>query len=548
MTLDERARLAVEDIQLAVDRLERETRGPLERFDRYRDRRQRNRRLTAGALAAIVALGALLFALRALQPDRSVPATPVVPTGVLLVGDWNPKGQEATWSTVSADGSQRTDLGFRATCARWAPTGDRILITNDTAIPTDRAAAASRDSSSRDGTGLVPLDGLTDPGLNLGCGDMSPDGSLLAVEGWVKHAPSRNGIYEVSASDGNGLIRLTEGHDSVPVYSPDGTQVAFFRTKVGINPDGAGAIFVVNTNGSGLHRVTPWGWAFLHESWSPDGLWIAFQKPYGELYVVHRTGPACIRCRSRYRQAWERWTPSGRPTARGSCSPRKRRTRRDLGGASRRVGVATNRGRTRRTALAARLAPVARRNLESERAASAASMGADGPTAAARSRDARVRPAEPRGARHARVRRRARGRASSSILASRHPEDGRGRRDRAVGRLLHALQPDERRRPASDAEQPDRPRRPYRGDRRGSGGHDRRLPPRAARTACPAVRSARRRRRPLLDRPRVRRRADRRARRRVHRFPARAHPRAGPGARPAARRPLEGLARRLDLA
>ena len=31
MTLDERARLAVEDIQLAVDRLERETRGPLER-------------------------------------------------------------------------------------------------------------------------------------------------------------------------------------------------------------------------------------------------------------------------------------------------------------------------------------------------------------------------------------------------------------------------------------------------------------------------------------------------------------------------------------
>ena len=127
----------------------------------------------------------------------------------------------------------------------------------------------------------------------------------------------------MSASDGNGLIRLTEGHDSVPVYSPDGTQVAFFRTKVGINPDGAGAIFVVNTNGTGLRRVTPWGWAFLHESWSPDGQWIAFQKPYGELYLVHRTGPACIRCRSPCRPAWGRWTPSGRPTARGSCSRRR---------------------------------------------------------------------------------------------------------------------------------------------------------------------------------------------------------------------------------
>ena len=56
MTLDERARVAVEDIQFSVDRLERETRGPLERFDRYRERRQRNRRLTAGALAVVVAL------------------------------------------------------------------------------------------------------------------------------------------------------------------------------------------------------------------------------------------------------------------------------------------------------------------------------------------------------------------------------------------------------------------------------------------------------------------------------------------------------------
>jgi hypothetical protein len=289
MTLDERARLAVEDIQLAVDRLEREPRGPLERFDRYRERRQRNRRLTAGTLAAIVALIALLFALRALQPHRSVPATPIVPPGELLIGDWHPKEQQATWSTVSTDGSQRTNLGFDASCARWVPSGDRILITNDAA--SHRTGGPLRPATVLpDGTGLVPLDGLTDPRLNLGCGDVSRDGSLIVVEGWVNHAPSRNGIYEVRAADGGGLVRLTHGHDGVPVYSPDGTQVAFFRTKVGITPDGAGAIFVVNTNGTGLRRVTPWGWAFLHESWSPDGRWIAFQKPYGELYLVRPDG------------------------------------------------------------------------------------------------------------------------------------------------------------------------------------------------------------------------------------------------------------------
>jgi TolB protein len=119
---------------------------------------------------------------------------------------------------------------------------------------------------------------------------VSPDESRLVLEGWAHHAPGKDGIYEVRASDGGGLVRLTNGRDSVPAYSPDGTQVAFFRTKTGITPDGSGAIFVVNTDGSGLHRVTPWGWAFLVQSWSPDGQWIAFQKPFGQLYLVHPDG------------------------------------------------------------------------------------------------------------------------------------------------------------------------------------------------------------------------------------------------------------------
>ncbi|HEX3298959.1 MAG TPA: hypothetical protein VHW68_02485 [Actinomycetota bacterium] len=288
MRLDVRARLAVDDIQLAVDRLETETRGPLVRFDRYRERRQRTKRLTTGALAAIVAISALLFALRALQPHPT-PASPTVPPGTILYGDWHAKAQDASWFTISTDGSARTDLGVTATCATWFPSGDRILITNDQEF--HRTGGPLRPASVEpDGSGRVPLDGLTDPLLNLGCGDVSPDQSELALEGWVSHASSRSGIYEVRASDGSGLIRLTHGQDSVPEYSPDGTQVAFFRTKTGITPDGSGAIFVINTDGTGLRRLTPWGWTFLFEAWSPDGQWIAFQKPYGELYLVRPDG------------------------------------------------------------------------------------------------------------------------------------------------------------------------------------------------------------------------------------------------------------------
>jgi TolB protein len=62
------------------------------------------------------------------------------------------------------------------------------------------------------------------------------------------------------------------------------------RTKLGIQPDGAGALFVVRTDGSRLRRITPWGSSFLDRAWSPDGRWIAFQRPYGELYLVRPDG------------------------------------------------------------------------------------------------------------------------------------------------------------------------------------------------------------------------------------------------------------------
>jgi TolB protein len=47
---------------------------------------------------------------------------------------------------------------------------------------------------------------------------------------------------------------------------------------------------VVNADGTGLRQITPLGFAFLGHSWSPDGRWIVFQRPYGQLYVVHPDG------------------------------------------------------------------------------------------------------------------------------------------------------------------------------------------------------------------------------------------------------------------
>lgn len=55
-------------------------------------------------------------------------------------------------------------------------------------------------------------------------------------------------------------------------------------------PQGAGAIFTVNVDGSDLRRITPWGGAFMDQGWSPDGQWIVHQRPYGVLTLVHPDG------------------------------------------------------------------------------------------------------------------------------------------------------------------------------------------------------------------------------------------------------------------
>jgi len=276
MTINDRARQAAQDVREAIGAPG--MRGPtdaddLERFDRFRSRRQRSQRLGAMLLATVLTAAAIALVVRAFGPGRAVrPAIPKPPGGTILFGRWDPNIQQGHWFTISADGSDVRDLHVVATCAQWWPDGSKILITNDAAVG---PGTPLRPATIRpDGSGLHPLDATKDPNLNLGCGDVSPDGRRIVLEGFGNLA--ERGLYLVRASDGGHAIRLTYGSNANPQFSPDGSQVVFLRTKVGVLPDGAGALFVVNTDGTGLRRITPWGYAFLDQAWSPDGRWIVF--------------------------------------------------------------------------------------------------------------------------------------------------------------------------------------------------------------------------------------------------------------------------------
>lgn len=189
--------------------------------------------------------------------------------------------------TIEPDGSDRdkiTDLAVGG--PRWSPDGTRFIfpaIADDGRVTTATIAA--------DGTGFVVFE-IPDPTLNVACWSWSPDGARLVCESWDETQPDRGGLYTVSSTDGQDLERLTAnpygGGDFPGDFSPDGTRYAFPRE----NPQrlhGNVAVFVVDFDGSGATRVTPWRMDAENASWSPDGERILFSAG-GTFFTVSPDG------------------------------------------------------------------------------------------------------------------------------------------------------------------------------------------------------------------------------------------------------------------
>jgi TolB protein len=165
---------------------------------------------------------------------------------------------------------------------------------------------------------------------SMGCSGWSPDGSTLLCH--VDGRPG-DGIYAVRA-DGTGLTRLTTspfhdtqgsagecgGGDSEADYSPDGTRFVFMRKRCGTGPDPssdeAGALYMENTDGTGLRQITAYGQALTHPGgsvrWSPDGTEILFENQDHHLYVVHPDGSALTAVNLPGIAYGPAWSPDGR--------------------------------------------------------------------------------------------------------------------------------------------------------------------------------------------------------------------------------------------
>ncbi len=120
----------------------------------------------------------------------------------------------------------------------------------------------------------------------------APDGQTIAFHRCNEESCS---IWTVSVS-GTHLTQLTPGTNDVtdlfPAYSPDGSEIAFSSFGRGGK---IAAVYVMNADGSGIHRITPARLSGAEPDWSPNGAQITFfshccdPKP-AQIWVVNADG------------------------------------------------------------------------------------------------------------------------------------------------------------------------------------------------------------------------------------------------------------------
>lgn len=273
---------------------------------RRRDRKRRNKRITAGVVGIIVALLSLATLARAFRgPERPAnePTPSPSPQGIfahvggwIVYGDW-PVSNGGIWAvnpTRPGDPGDQIQLSERGgEPLGWSSDGSKLLIRRE--VPD-----ANRDPVSDLDLFVLHADG-TETRLTRDRdwinGSISPDGSqVVYVAGfdWL--------MYTVDTGGGEPRLLLASARRSFPnptggtvsfrsllynpTFSPDGTQIAYF--------DGGGdhshSLRVMNADGSGVRILfdqAPEEVGHVDNLvWSPDGSRLAFSAQEGGIWII----------------------------------------------------------------------------------------------------------------------------------------------------------------------------------------------------------------------------------------------------------------------
>jgi len=141
---------------------------------------------------------------------------------------------------------------------------------------------------------------------------LSPAGPIPGVIAFTSDRDDGEGDIYLMNADGSDQRRLTDdpAYDAWPVWSPDGSQLAFTSSRNG-NPD----IYVMDADGGDLRQLTEDQESDFWPDWSPDGAQIAFvsrRDGNSELYVCDADGTNLQRLTtSPGHEDFPAWSPDG---------------------------------------------------------------------------------------------------------------------------------------------------------------------------------------------------------------------------------------------